>query len=74
MVNLDYGEIAKVVRLGPREIARRAGATHPTVIRLLAGENVILGSQKRKRIYDAIEEEARRVQQNLERLMGPAAR
>lgn len=60
-----------MLRLGVREIARRVKKSPTTVQRVLEGVEVPFGTdQTKKQIFKAIEDEARTMKENLDRLRG----
>jgi len=73
METKNYSQIANMIRLGPREIARRVGTSHVTVQRVLEGKGQPFYSKDtEKKVHDVIDKEVESMRQALNRLSAGA--
>jgi hypothetical protein len=71
MVTKNYAQLANSLRLGAREIARRANTSHVTVLKVLAGKGQPFYSKAtEERVKSVIDAEAGKLQASLNKLRG----
>lgn len=71
MPTANYAQLAHSIRLANREIGRRAGVSATTVAKVLADKGEpFYSKQTAEKIHKVIDDEAKALQQSLNRLMG----
>lgn len=71
MVTKNYAQLANSLRLGAREIARRADTSHVTVLKILAGKGQpFYSTATEAKVKRVIDDEAARMRESLNKLRG----